>query len=267
MIYGFLDKNIKASNMRDFLSKTPAKFIPLNEANGVPEDASAIAVHGVLRGNGSLIREAQEREIHWIYMDNAGHYFPEMYKRISINATAPRTFRTGKRFEHNTKYYDWRGGLGRNIVVLPPSPPYMDTFGTRDFLNYLTHTLNIYTDKNIIVRGKPAKGKKARPWEEQLAEAYCVVTWGSALALDAVNRGVPTISLGHCPAKLCSFNLEDLETDKLREEPPRAETMDNLTWCSFKREELPQAFETVVENSNFPCFDHYNSYTDRLEIK
>ena len=150
---------------------------------------------------------------------------------------------------HGMQLQPWRGGQGSSILVLPPSPPYMDTFGTRDFLNYIAHNVNIYTDKNIIVRGKPAKGRKARPLEEQLNDAYCVITWGSAVSLEAMRMGIPTISLGWCPAKMASKTLEQLETSSMLEEPDRMSVYDNLTWSSFEREELPQAWDIAVENS------------------
>ena len=249
MRYSFLDKNIKANNIIEFAPNDAEKMILAFGQNVVPEDATEVFVHGVLRGSDEVIKQCIDRKIPWFYMDNAGHYFPEMYKRIVINATAPTTFREGRRFEHNTVLDSWRGGQGNKILVLPPSPPYMDVFFLRDFLNHIVHNVNVYTGKDIVVRGKPAKGRKARPLQEQLDEAYCVITWGSAIALEAVRQGIPTISLGWCPAKLCSFQLEDLETNKMLEEPPRMECFDNLTWSSFRRNELSLAYETVVENS------------------
>lgn len=254
MKYYYLDKNIKAINMEQFIGNRH-RFdwtgVYLEEGLTIPEDATAIAVHGVLRGNGELIKQAIASKISWVYMDNAGHYFPDMYKRIVLNATAPMTMRKGPpRFQHNTQYKPWRGGQGKNIIVLPPSPPYMDTFGARDFLNFCAHNINAYTDKNIIIRAKPAKGKMAPPWEDQLKDAYCVVTWGSALALDAMNQGVPTISLGWCPAHYASKRLDELETFAMEEEPDREAIMNNLTWSSFAKNELANAYNIVMENAN-----------------
>ena len=204
------------------------------------------AVHGVLRGNDQIIKTSIERDIPWLMMDNG---YLGKYKRVILNGTAPTTFREGRRFEHGTQLLPWRGGTGSSILVLPPSPPYMDTFGIRDFLNFIVHNVNIYTDKNIIVRGKPAKGRKARPLSEQLSDAYCVITWGSAVALEAMRQGIPTISLGWCPAKLASKTLEQLETSSMSREPDRMAVFDNLTWSSFERSELPYAWNTVMENS------------------
>ena len=245
MIYAYLDKNIKAANVKELVQYQKANFVDLTNTK-IPDDASCVVVHGVLRGMDEVIKQAIDRSIPWVCMDNG---YLGKYKRVILNATAPITMRSGKRFEHGTQLLPWRGGKGSSILVLPPSPPYMETFNLRDFLNFIAHNVNKYTDRNIIVRAKPAKGKLARPLEEQLDNAYCVITWGSAVALEAVRRGIPTISLGWCPAKPASKILESLETSSMLEEPDRMSVFDNLTWSSFEREELPNAWDIAMENS------------------
>ena len=245
MIHAYLDKNIKATNIRELVEKQDVVFHNLPDTS-VPDDASCVVVHGVLRGMDEVITQAIDRSIPWVCMDNG---YLGKYKRVILNATAPSTIRSGRRFEHGMQLLPWRGGTGDKILVLPPSPPYMDTFGLRNFLNYIAHNVNLYTDKDIIVRGKPAKGRKARPLEQQIKEAYCVITWGSAAALEAMRLGVPTISLGWCPAKSVSKSIEQLETKAMLEEPNRMEVFDNLTWSSFERSELSIAWDIMMENS------------------
>ena len=245
MIYAYLDKNIKAANIKELTRNIKCEYIPIDNLR-IPGDAECNVVHGVLRGMADVVKRSINSNLPWVMMDNG---YLGKYKRVVVNATAPTTYRSGRRFEHGTQLLPWRGGKGSSILVIPPSPPYMDTFGLRDFLNFITHNVNKYTDKNIIVRGKPAKGRKARPLKEQLDNAYCVITWGSAVALEAMQMGVPTISLGWCPAKLASKTLEDLETNKMLEEPDRMAVYDNLTWSSFEREELTGAWDVVMENS------------------
>lgn len=255
-MYAYMDKNIKAANLRELLSGF--KYTPMNLSDWkpiLPSDAEAAVVHGVLRGSETIIKEAETHNVPWLYMDNAGTYFDDMYKRVIWNATAPITHRPGRRFEHNTKMEQWKGGQGEYILVLPPSPPYMDTFDCRNFLNYCAHTINQYTGRPIVVRGKPAKGRHAPPLEEQIRNAYAVVCWGSAVALDAMCMGIPTISMGWCPAKMASFELSDLETSKLEFEKDRMGVYDNLTWSCFKREELSGAFAIAGENATYPKFD------------
>ena len=245
MIYTYLDKNIKGINSRELTQSVDCKYLE-STTKHLPQDASLAVLHGTLRGMGDIAKECIKRNVPWMYMDNG---YLGKYKRVTMNGTAPTTFRPGKSFEHGTQLLPWRGGQGSSILVLPPSPPYMDTFNQRDFLNFIANNVNIYTDKNIIVRAKPAKGRLARPLQEQLDNAYCVVTWGSAIALEATRQGIPTISLGWCPAKMASKKLEDLETDAMKIEPERMSIFDNITWSSFDRNELPYAWATIMENS------------------
>jgi len=250
VIYTYLDK-IKRGPTLSLMRDIESTQVPVDRGMILPDDARMAIVHGVKRGMDEIIQQCIQKKCLWMYMDHAGNYFPKsnMFKRVIINGTAPITYREGKRFEHNVKLREWRGGQGKNIIVLPPSIPYMDTFDQREFLNSVCNTVNIYTGKDIIVRAKPAKGRKAKSWDEQLKDAYAVITWGSALALDAMIKGVPTISLGWCPAKLSSFDITDLETDKLLAEPPRIETLDNLTWCCFRSQELSEAYYQVLETA------------------
>lgn len=247
MIYSYLDirSTIKATNIKEL--DADCTYLPSGQS--IPSDATMIIVHGVLRGMGDRIKEAIERQIPWVYMDNGYH---GKYKRVILNATAPTTMREGKRFDYEVNLESWKGGEGDHILVVPPSYPYMDTFGASDFLNYVCHNINRYTGRDLIVRAKPAKPERkkwAQPLESQLENAYAVVTWGSAVALDALRMGIPTISLGWCPAKAASFGFEDLETDRLWIEPARTRVWDNLTWSSFERNELPLALQTAMENA------------------
>lgn len=243
----YLDKNIKGVNTRELMRNV--KNVDYRELAFdnlvIPHGTDNVVVHGVLRGNDILIKQAIEKNINWVMLDNG---YLGTYKRVIKNATAPTSFREGRRFEHGIRMGGWNGGDGKHILVLPPSPPYMDTFGLRDFLNYIAHSVNIYTDRPIVMRAKPAKGKKAPPLEKQIRDAYCVITWGSAVALEASRLGVPTISLGWCPAKHVSYKLEDLETSKMLEEPDRVGMFDNLTWSSFEKDELFRAWNFIEEN-------------------
>jgi len=248
MIYGCLDsKTKKANTVHNFLKGREVRFFPSAQGKA-PADASCVIVYGTLRGMSEVIQDCRARNIPWMYMDNG---YLKKDHRIILDATAPITMKEGRRFEYEYNEQKWKGGQGDYVLVCPPSYPYMDTFALRDWLNSMVNTINCYTGRDIIVRAKPAKpirADKAKPLAEAIQGAYAVVTWGSAVALEAMNMGVPTISTGWCPAKAGSFSLEDLETDKLLIEPDRRAINDNLTWSSFDVNEFGKAFDYVLEN-------------------
>ena len=216
----------------------------------LPKDATSILVSGVLRGCGNRIVEAHNRKIPWIYIDN-GYLGKDL--RVTVSSTAPtKIIKKSLRFKTEIDLLPWRGGKGEHILILPPSLPFMNTFGAKNFLNDVIHGVNQNTGRSLIVRAKPPYGsKRIQPsLQEHLKDAYAVITWGSAACVDAVKMGVPTISLGWCPMGPISFALNDLETDKLKEEPDRLAAIHNLSWFSFDESKVREAKDDLLEALN-----------------
>jgi len=224
----------------------PSIIVPQN-AFEIPEDAHLVSVQGILRGSGDVVNEAIERKIDWVYLD---HGYLGKAHRVCLNETAPTTMKPRKeaRFAHKIEPKSWKGGHGNDIVILPPSPFYTDQFGLHDFLYDTVYKIAKHSDRRIVVRPKPHQEIKAADLESQLRNAYCVVTWGSALALSALIRGIPVISTGSCPTKPVSFKFSDLETSKMEVEPDRMCLLNNLTWNLYDINELPRAFDIVMSN-------------------
>lgn len=220
------------------ITEVQTKYMPTFD---LPADASLVCVQGILRGTGEVINQAIERKVPWMYLD---HGYMHKQCRIVIGETAPTIIASGKRFEHNTRLENWKGGHGSEILVLPPSEFYTEQFGLQDFLYDVVNRIAEKTDRKIVVRPKPFN-KKAFDLEQQLRTTYCVVTWGSALALESVRRGIPTISTGWCPTIPLSFNFDDLETEKMSQEPDRQKLFDSLTWFCYDQDELHIAYDTV----------------------
>ena len=235
----------------------------LDSDKDLPADATSIVVNGVLRGCDKLISQAYARGIPWIYIDNG--YFGKKL-RVSVNETSPTTqIDCGRVFDHATDFEPWRGTTGDHILILPPSIPYMNTFGLTGFLNASLHNLNRVTGRDTLVRVKPLYGSalKKRPLEAHLENAYLAVTWGSAVALEALKKGIPTISSGWCPAKPAGFSIEDIETRKFATEPDRESLFDSLTWFTFdegdhtRGKEFNDAFGQAygaINGLTFPIF-------------
>ena len=207
------------------------------------EAVEEVVLSGVLRGSAAAIHACIKEGITWWNIDNG--YLGKDY-RVSVNETAPTEIIEGSpRFDHKIKLTPWKGGKGEYIIILPPSPYYREVFGEENFLQKLVDDVSQLTDKPIIVRPKVLDISKRSDWNKMLSKAYCVITWGSALALYAMIKGVPTISLGWCPAKPASFNLEDLETSAFLREPDREAILNSLTWYCYNQKELPLAYSIL----------------------
>lgn len=225
-------------------SHVPIKESQIMSAPIIPEDANVVSVQGILRGSGEVIKQATAAGIPWVYLD---YGYCDKDWRVCINETAPTKLFKGSRFDYDPQLAPWRGGQGANILIIPPSEFYSELFGLKTFLYDVVNKVSLYTDKQIVVRPKPHKERKAYDLEHQLNHAYCVITWGSELALQCAKRGIPTISLGNCPAKPISFRFEDLETTNMRIEPNRHGLFDSLTWTSYNESEVHLAYDIVKD--------------------
>lgn len=218
----------------------------------LPADASSIIVNGVLRGSEKRILEAQTRKIPWIYFDNG--YFGKSY-RVSICQTAPTKILPSTYSEiKNFTFMPWVGGTGESILVLPPSIPYIHAFGLGYFLNEVIYKLSQISGREIIVRTKSLPGypEKENDIKEQIDNCRIMVTWGSAVSLEALERGKPTISLGWCPGRPLSFGMQDIETRALEKEPDRHKLFNSLTYASFSECDLEKGtdiYEKYLRNA------------------
>ena len=239
-----LRRNDDTPEKNKTIALPPERMINV-ESFQIPQDASLVSIQGILRGSGNVLAEAIERKIDWIYLD---HGYLGKAHRVCLNSTVPTKYapNTTARFEHKTELKHWVGGHGSDILVLPPSPFYTEQFDLEDFLFNTVLQISKHTDRRIVVRPKPHHEIKAANLEEQLRSTYCIVTWGSALALQGLIRGIPVISLGNCPTRPLSFNFTDLETAKIGIEPDRRGLLNSLTWNLYDTVELPKAYDIIM---------------------
>ena len=127
-------------------------------------------------------------------------------------------------------------------------------------------TLRAYTDRPIQIRTHPAisdKGwsdydelfrffmfnnlkdiswtnGKVMPWEQQLSNAYCVVSYTSGLSIDAVSQGVPVVACdeGNFAWNVGERKLENIENLNLATEPEVQQWLNNLAYCQWSPEEM-----------------------------
>ena len=220
-------------------------YKPTNGVAPLDDSVDEIIFSGVLRGCDEIIKKAMELKTNFWYLDNGylGKFF-----RVSYNSTCPTQIIEGPpRYDHKIELMPWRGGHGKDIIILPPSEHYRKTFGIENFLQNTVDTLAKITNKNIIIRPKIADTNRRSDWDRQIENAYCVISWGSALCIDAMIKGIPTISLGNCPTKSVSFKMSDLETKNLYKEPNRMELINSLTWYNYDYHDFASAYKILNE--------------------
>jgi len=103
----------------------------------------------------------------------------------------------------------WTRG-GKYVVICPQSDPFFKRNGTTQaaWIKETQETLREYTDRKIVMHYK----SDTKPLAELLQHAYCVVSYSSNSALEAILSGVPAINTGDSHAALmCSGRLAEIE--------------------------------------------------------
>lgn len=158
-----------------------------------------------------LLRQAQADDRDWFYIDHA--YFSRgKYYRITKNAYQHdgRGESTGDRFRAFPRLgvQPWRSS-GSHILICPNSDIYFGLHGidAAQWLRDVTRTLRQHTDRDLRIRWKVQRAD--RPIAQDLVDAWAVVVFSSAAALDALIAGVPVFTLAPFAASV-RMGLSDL---------------------------------------------------------
>lgn len=149
-----------------------------------------------------LFERARAENREWYYGDH-GLFRRFRYYRVTKNELQPSGRGIASPDRWNALHVDrtphWETG-GRTVVVCPQSPVYMSYyFGMtpeavkHDYVAHLTARVRAYTDRPIIVRWKSQA--QERPLRVDLQDAWMVVAWSSASAVEALAAGIPVCTL------------------------------------------------------------------------
>lgn len=141
-----------------------------------------------------VLRLAQADGREWYYSDHA-YFHRHRYFRITRNnyqhdgigpSTPDRFLAVGRPVQ------PWRT-VGAHVVVCPNSPIYCRLFGfdVAEWIASVVSTLKAHTDREIRVRWKHTRW----PITDDLVNAWAVVVFSSAAALDALIAGIPVFVL------------------------------------------------------------------------
>ncbi len=164
-----------------------------------------IAVFGILRGTGKLIKECQRINHTYYHFDHAYYFKEQKHSKNSI--FNERIYRLTKncmmlnyidklddtdkqrliKFKNHIQIKPWTK-KGDYVLVLPPSEHVNSWYGFTNWEKDTVNKLKQYTQKEIKIRNKDSK----MPFLEELKNAWSVVSSQSTAAVDAIINGVPS---------------------------------------------------------------------------
>jgi hypothetical protein len=194
------------------------------------------------------------------YYRSKGEMGHTEYSRISVNAGHPLKYmmereRSPDRFDKLNSPLRPRvkQGSGGHVLFCCSSAKYHQFHKLEEpniWAVEMVKTIRRYTQRHIVYRPKPSwKGAKpiggtsfsdgSTGIQDALRGCHCLVTHGSAAAMDAVLAGVPAIVLGNSVAKPVSGGgLESLESLYWPSDEERQRWANAMAYCQWTAPEL-----------------------------
>ena len=228
----------------------PGARISLDEGKLFPGDDVLHIVGGLQFGALDRMKEIQRAGAPFIFYDRA--YFgggPGSDRlRITAGAYQKHLLQIGVkgRFQRlGVELKPWRAG-GGHILLVPPSPAVRTLFSVADDweARIVKRLEKVGREVRVSHKGDPI------PLEDRLRDCWCVVTWTSNVAVDAIVAGIPAVTSPYSAAAPVSGSLLELETivkNPIR--PAREAWAESLAWGQFSLDEIRSghAKEIVME--------------------
>lgn len=136
--------------------------------------------------------------------------------------------------KYSLKLGDWR--KGKNVLVTLSDQRTYDFFGLGKWGESIKGEVKKHTSRPIVLRPRT----ETIPIGEQLRGAWCLVTYASNTAIDALLAGVPVFTLG--PSIARPMGLSDLSKLEAPVYPDREEFFRHLAYCQFTNTEFRDGF-------------------------
>jgi len=264
MIQGFETREITDKPIRAFVKsaggivhvkkKTVGRYDQTEWPTYNHLEENPIAVFGILRGTGELIKQCDAINHTYYHFDHAYYFkeqkhginkiFGERIYRITKNGLMLNTIdelddddkERLEKFKKHIVIEDWKTN-GDYILVLPPSEHVTRWYGNYQWEHNTIKTLKTNTKRPIKIRTKQSKTS----FEEDLKNAWAVVTCQSTACVDAIVKGVPSFcdsySMG-APVSMTNFSKIEQPYYPIN----REEWLDSLLANQYLMSEIENGF-------------------------
>lgn len=225
--------------------------------------ASCIVFAGMIRGEGLIYQWCKDSNKRFLFLDHAylergyNEHDPENeWMRITDSdflwnkMSEESSYRWDKFFARKYEPAPWCGKRGNNILILPPSlaTKFMFT-DSRLWLQQTLRKLSEVTNRPIVIREKPIqaelnainqpikiiKNEHENSIEKELLDAYCILTYNSAVPVMANILGIPCITSQNAAAYPVSISVNQMDNPK---EPPREKWLHQLVHHQYRTSEI-----------------------------
>ena len=206
-----------------------------------------VVLRGITKRKQMDLCRQRGRDFYYIDTGYFGNNKKKSYHRVTKNDVqnfGPVIDRPGDRFERTGIKPAKCRSNGRRILLAPPSQKLLNLYDI-DLEQWLETTLAEIaqnTDRPVVVRRKPSR--TARTSDDSMEAAlsqdiYCLITFSSIAAGEAIIYGKPAITLGpNAAASLCSTSLTEIEYLKKPSLDEIHAWCRHIAYCQFTEPEM-----------------------------
>lgn len=216
-----------------------------------------IVLRGIAKRKAIWACKESGRDFYYIDTGYFGNGKKKNYHRITKNAVqnfGPIVDRPGDRLAATGQKFKKFRNEGSRILLAPPSQKLL-SFYNIDLDTWMTETtakIKQHTDREIVVRLKQGRSIRQNSDTIEMAleqDIYCLVTYSSIAAGEALLLGKPAITLGpNAAAPLCSQNLAEIENLNIPTLDDVYAWAKHLSYCQFTVPEMENGTAWCILN-------------------
>jgi len=199
------------------------------------------------------------RDFYYIDTGYFGNGKKKTFHRVTKNDVqnfGPIIDRPGDRLAATGVTFKKFKSYGSKILLAPPSQKLLNLYNIH-LDNWLEATINqigVHTDREVVIRLKQSRSVRQNTDTMESAllnDIYCLVTFSSIAAGEAILCGKPAITLGpNAAAPLCSQSVAEIENLKIPTMDEVEAWARHISYCQFTEPEMRDGTAWRILNDN-----------------
>ena len=201
-----------------------------------------VVLRGITKRKQMDACRAAGKDFYYIDTGYFGNGKKKLYHRITKNDVqnfGPVIERPSDRFDRTGVRLKKVRADGSKILLAPPSQKLLNLYDI-DLETWLQQTLNeigAHTDREVVIRRKQGRSVRINDDTIEMAldqDVYCLITYSSIAAGEAILHGKPAITLGpNAAAAVCSTSISEIEKIKKPNLEEITAWAHHMAYCQF----------------------------------
>jgi len=206
-----------------------------------------VVLRGITKRKQMDTCKATGRDFYYIDTGYFGNGKKKNYHRITRNDVqnfGPVRERPSDRFDQTGVSLKKVRADGSKILLAPPSQKLLNLYDIdlETWLNQTLAEIGVHTDREVVIRRKQGRSTRINDDTIEMAlsqDIYCLITYSSIAAGEAILFGKPAITLGpNAAAAVCSTSISDIETIKRPNLDEISAWARHIAYCQFTEVEM-----------------------------